>query len=135
MPLEAALQTRLSTLGRVSRWQRVEHGELLAVAADPAKHPLLQPREIEIERRQATGPTRLLQLTAKKKEPRHRRRDFLRSIVQLVALVHAETPAGHPARAAMPALIKQATKLLDHSSTMLELRDHLPLRLWTTRRR
>src|SRR5262249_46220524 len=46
--LEAALQTRLSALGRVSRWQRLDHEVLLAVAADPAGHPLLQPREIEI---------------------------------------------------------------------------------------
>src|SRR5262249_38265903 len=47
--LEAALQTRLSALGRTSRWHRMDHEVLLAIAADPSKHPLLQPREIEIK--------------------------------------------------------------------------------------
>jgi hypothetical protein len=47
---------------------------------------------------------------------------MLRSIVQLVSLVHTQTPAGHAAREAMPALIKQTTKLLDHSTTLLHLR-------------
>ena len=49
--------------------------------------------------------------------------DFLRSILQLVALVHAEAAAGHPARAEMPALIKQATSIARPTrSTMLALR-------------
>ena len=36
--------------------------------------------------------------------------EMLQSIVQLIALVHAECPAGHPARAAMPALIGPVDK-------------------------
>ncbi|SIO62718.1 hypothetical protein SAMN05444166_7129 [Singulisphaera sp. GP187] len=121
LQLDAALQARLSTLGRSSRWQRVEHGELLAVAADPTKHPLLQPREIRIGvAKDRNSPS--LELVTPKKEPLVEG-DFLRSLVQLVALVLAETPAGHPSRAEMPALIKQVTKLLDHPGTLLQLRE------------
>src|SRR5262249_12293803 len=36
--------------------------------------------------------------------------------------VHAETRAGHSARAQMPALIQQTTSLLDHPSTLFHLR-------------
>ncbi|HEY7428420.1 MAG TPA: hypothetical protein VH682_29580, partial [Gemmataceae bacterium] len=119
--LEAALQTRLSALDRASRWQRMDHEVLLAVAADPAKHPLLQPREIEIkvDKRQHYGN---FKLGTKNKDEEAIEGASLRSIVQLVALVHAGTPAGHPARANMPALIKQTSKLLEHSSTLLDLR-------------
>src|SRR5262249_20816003 len=46
LQLEAALQTRLSSLGKSSRWHRLDHQVLLAVASDPAGHPLLQPREM-----------------------------------------------------------------------------------------
>lgn len=120
LQLDATLQARLSTLGRSSRWHQVDHGELLAAAADPAKHPLLQPREIQIgvtkERSRSS-----LQLVSKKKEPLIEGA-FLQSLVQLVAVVLAETPAGHPARAEMPALIKQVTKLLDHPGALLEMR-------------
>jgi hypothetical protein len=118
--LEAGLQTRLSALGRTSRWEQLDHEVLLAVAADPAEHPLLQPREIEIkvDKKQSYGG---LQLGAKNKNEEAIDGRSLRSIVQLVALVHAGTPAGHPARAEMPGLIKQTTKLLEHSSTLLEL--------------
>jgi hypothetical protein len=118
--LEAALQTRLSALGRTSRWEQLDHEVLLAVAADPAKHPLLQPREIEIKanKKQSYGG---LQLGPKNKNEEAIDDRCLRSIVQLVALVHAGTPAEHPARAEMPALIKQTTRLLEHSSTLLEL--------------
>jgi hypothetical protein len=118
--LEAALQTRLSALSRTSRWHQIDHEVLLAVAADPAKHPLLQPREIEIKvdkHRHYSS----LQLGANNKNEETIDDGSLSSIVQLVGLVHAGTPAGHPARAEMPALIKQTTKLLDHSSTLLPL--------------
>ena len=120
LQLDAALQTRLSALGKTSRWQRQDHTELLAVA-DPSEHPLLQPREIEIKVVSNVG-LASLQLAAKTKSEQAIGGDSLRSIVQLVGLVHAETAAGHPARAEMPALIKQTTRLLDHSSTLLELR-------------
>jgi hypothetical protein len=121
LQLDAALQTRLSALGRMSRWHQLDHEVLLRVAADPAKHPLLQPREIEIkvDKKQQYGS---LQLGAKNKNEQAIDSGSLRSIVQLVALVHAGTPAAHPARAEMPALIKLTTKLLEHSSTLLELR-------------
>src|SRR5262249_11764185 len=98
---------------------RLDHEELLAVAADPAEHPLLQPREIEIRvEKSIYGGLRLAGKNKNEQPPG----DSLRSIVQLIALVHAETPAGHPARADMPALIKQTTRLLDHSGTLLDLR-------------
>jgi hypothetical protein len=120
LPLEPALQKRLSALGRTSRWHRVAHEELLGVAADPANHPLLQARDFEIkldkDRSYAS-----LRLGTKNKEDTGPG-DSLRSIMQLVAMVHAETPAGHPARAALPALIKQTTKVLNHPGTLLDLR-------------
>jgi hypothetical protein len=121
LQLDAALQTRLSALGKTSRWHQLSHEELLGVAADPAKHPLLQPREIEI-RGDRDGSYGSLQLAAKNSSELVVAGQSLRSIVQLVGLVHAETPSGHAARAAMPALIKQTTRLLDHASTVLELR-------------
>lgn len=121
LQLDAALQKRLSALGKQWRWQQLDHEELLAVASDPGKHPLLQPREIEIrvEKDRNYGS---LQLAAKNKSEQVAFGNSLRSIVQLVALVHAETAAGYPARAELPALIKQTTRLLDHSGTLLELR-------------
>ncbi len=121
LPLDAVLQRRLSALGRTWRWQRLDHEELLAVAADPAKHPLLQPREIEIKAEKSRGHNSLY-LGTKGKNEQADAGGLLRSIVQLVGLVHAETPAGHPARAEMPALIKQTTRLLDHPGTLFDLR-------------
>jgi hypothetical protein len=121
LQLDAALQKRLSALGKTSRWQHLNHEELLAVASEPAKHPLLQPREIEIKVENEHNHGRL-HLGAKNKSEPVITGASIRSIVQLIALVHAETAAGHPARVEMPALIKQTTKLLDHPSTMLELR-------------
>ena len=120
LTLDAALQKRLSALGKTSRWHHQNHEELLGVAADPLKHPLLQPREMEIkvEKRNYGG----LQLGAKNKGEQAIQGDSIRSIVQLVALIHAETAAGHPARSEMPALIKQTSKLLDHASTLFDLR-------------
>ncbi len=119
--LDAPLQKRLAALGRASPWSRDSHEELLAVAAEPAKHPLLQPRDIEIrvKKDRSYGS---LELQARNKKDGAVAGDFLRSLVQLVALVHAETPAGHPARAAMPALIKQTARLLDEPGTLLDLR-------------
>jgi hypothetical protein len=120
LQLNAALQKRLSALGTTSRWHQINHEEILAVAADPAKHPLLQPREIDIKFDKDEYGT--LFLGAKSKKEQVNLGDAMRSIVHLVSLVHAETAAGHPARSAMPALIKQATRLLDHASTLLDLR-------------
>jgi|GEM_PF-3599105 len=121
LPLEAALQTRLSALSKTSRWQRTDHGELLAAAADPTKHPALQPREIRIEAENARAHSQL-QLAATKKKEETVESGFLRSVLQLVALIHAETPAGHLARAAMPEVIGQVTRLLEHPGLLLELR-------------
>ncbi len=120
LPLEAALQTRLSALSKSYRWEQSEQGELLTIAADPANHPALRPREIRIE--PGKGPNGSGFGLAAKKNEQVVTRPFLRSIVQLVALVHAETPAGNPARAAMPELIRQTSKLLEHPGTLLELR-------------
>ena len=121
LELDVALQTRLSALGGTSRWHRVDHKDLLAVAADPARHPLLEPCEMEIEFN-ADQRFERLQIAAKNKSEPVIGGGFLRSIVQLVALVHAETPAGHAARARMPALIKQTSLFLADSSTILEMR-------------
>jgi hypothetical protein len=124
LQLDAALQKRLSALGRTSRWHRLNHEDLLAVAADPAGHPALRPGEIEIKSEKRANYNHMdLKLAAKDKKQQVLTGDSLRSIVQLVALVHGETPAGHPARAGMPALIRQTTKLLDHAGTLLDLRN------------
>jgi hypothetical protein len=48
--------------------------------------------------------------------------DLIRSIVQLVGMVHGETPAGHAARAGIPCLIQQTAKLLDDAKVLFELR-------------
>jgi hypothetical protein len=122
LPLDAALQKRLSAWARTSYWQGINHEELLAVAADPTHHPLLQPRDIDI-RTDKRGNNLSLSLGARnKKDDDDAPGDSLRSIVQLVALVHAETPAGHPARAALPALIQQTSRWLEQPGTMLALR-------------
>jgi hypothetical protein len=80
LPLDAALQMRLSTLGRAHRWHQIDHGELLAAAADPTKHPALQPREIRIEVEDARSNPQL-RLVAKKKGAEVVESDFLRSVV------------------------------------------------------
>jgi hypothetical protein len=121
LPLEAALQTRLSALGKAWRWQRLNYDELLVAAADPAKHPALQPRPIAIELNKEQNYHRL-DLVARNKGEQTLAGNFLRSLVHLIALVHAETAAGHPARSAIPALIKQLTHLLNHESTLFHLR-------------
>jgi hypothetical protein len=121
LELDAALQTRLSALASASRWQRQDHELLLAAAAEPGKHPLLQPQEMQIGLKTDAHYPRL-ELGVKNHGERFIDSGLLRSIVQLVSLVHAQTPSGHAARPAMPALIKQTTKLLDHSSTLLQLR-------------
>jgi hypothetical protein len=122
LQLDAALQKRLSALGRTSRWGHLDHEVLLAMAGNPAEHPTLQPREIEIRAEKDRNYGRL-DLVSKNKSDKEFSGASLRSIVQLVGLVHAETPAGHPARAAMPALIKQLTRLLNDNGTLLDLRN------------
>jgi hypothetical protein len=121
LPLDAALQKKLSVIGKAYRWQSVNQEHLLAVASDPANHALLQPQEMEIvvnaEQHYAN-----LQLKARSKSEHVYSADLIRNIVQLVGLIHAETPAGNPARKAMPALIKQITKLLNAQSTLFDLR-------------
>ncbi len=121
LQIEAALQTRLSVLGKTSNWQRLNHETVLAAAADPANHPLLQPRELEIK----VNPDKSyggLELAGKNKSDEADLGAALRSIVQLVAVVHAEAAAGHPCRAQMPALIKHTTMALNSPATLLELR-------------
>ncbi len=121
LQIEAALQTRLSVLGKTSNWQRLNHETVLAAAADPANHPLLQPRELEfkVDSKKTYGG---LELAGKNKSDEADLGAALRSIVQLVAVVHAEAAAGHPCRAQMPALIKHTTMALNSPVTLLELR-------------
>lgn len=120
LTLDAALQKRLSALGAMSRWHRVSHEDTLAAAAEPTTHPLLQPRELEIQFT-TDGAYGNLQIGMKNKKEGFAG-DIVRTLVQLIALVHAETAAGHPARSEMPALIKQLSKLVDHANTLLDLR-------------
>jgi hypothetical protein len=121
LSLDAALQKKLSAIGKANRWQTLNHEHLLALASEPAKHPLLQPQELEIavnaDRHYAS-----LELRAKSKSDQVMTADVLRNIVQLIGLVHAETPAGDPARKEMPALIKQTIKFVNTPSTMFDLR-------------
>ena len=120
LQLDATLQARLSSLGRSSRWHQVDNGALMAAAADPAAHPKLQPMESGIGTEKGAAGLTILATGKGKGEPVDD--GFLRSLVQLTSLVHAETPAGHPARAAFPAVVDQALKLLDHAGTLLGLR-------------
>ena len=82
----------------------------LAAAADPANHPLLQPRRawIKVDTSKQHGG---LELGREERSGGGRRGVIpYGPSFNWSPLVHAETPAGHPSRAAMPALIKQATK-------------------------
>ena len=124
LQIDATLQTRLAALGKTSPWQRVDHHELLALAAEPGKHRFLDPRDVEINFN-VNANYGGLQLGTKKNNKEEGVGDLLRSIVHLVALVHAETAAGEACRLVMPALIKRTTKLLDDSRTLLELRSLL----------
>jgi hypothetical protein len=124
LQLDAALQKRLTALGKTARWQQVNHEELLAIATDPAGHPALQPQEIEIKSEKRPNYNHMdLKLAARDQGRQILTGATLRSFVHLAALVHAETPAGHPARGGLPALIWQTTKVLDHAGTLLELRN------------
>jgi hypothetical protein len=118
LPLDATLQTRLAAIGRMWRWQYVEHESLLAIAADPTKE--LQPRDVEIKATSDEG-FLSLRLGAKGKNEQAIAGQLLRSIVHLVALVHSESAVGHPVRCHMPNLIRQTTRLVDHPGTTLEL--------------
>jgi hypothetical protein len=120
LELDAALQKRLTALASASPWDRQDHESLLAAAAEPAKHPLLQPQDMLIKVKTEDYYT-TLEIGVKNRREVFINSGLLRSIGQLVGLVHAQTPAGAAARAAMPALIQQTTKLLDHSSTLLHL--------------
>lgn len=121
LPLDAALQKKLSALGKVYRWQSVNQEHLLALASDPSQHPLLLQQEMEIAIH-AHAHHGNLELQAKNKSAEAYSADLIRNIVQLVGLIHADTPAGDPARKAMPALIKQTIKLLNAPSTLFWLR-------------
>ena len=120
LTLDAGLQKRLSAIGKTSRWDQVDHVELLVAAANPATHPLLQPRELAIEIVSDRSYSSL-QVTGRNKGDGPIAKATIRSILQLVGLVHSETAAGHAARSAMPALIRQVTSLLDHPGTMFDL--------------
>ena len=120
LALEAKLQKRLSALGKTG-WQQVDHQELLSIAADPAKHPTMQPRELEIQLIKERHYSNL-GLKGKKKGDHGIDDELPRSIVQLVSMVHAETPAGDKVREQMPALITQTAKLLAGPKFVLPLR-------------
>ncbi|EDL62252.1 hypothetical protein [Gimesia maris] len=120
LPLDAGLQKQLSALAKASTWQRVSHEQLLSLAADPGRDPLLQLLEMRIEYTE-DGNVPDLDVFAKKRQititP-----DMLKSITQLVGLVHYFTPTGHAARGMMPPLIKQVHKLLNSPKTLIPLR-------------
>ena len=95
LQLDAAMQKRLSALGSTSRWHRLNHEELLGIAADPAKHASLQPREFEFKVTTQNNYASL-QLGPKDKKDQNISSDTLRSIVQLVALIHGEQRRAMP---------------------------------------
>ncbi len=120
LSIDAALQKRLSAISRQSRWQTIDHEELLSAAADPAKAPALQPRAMEIKPVKTKWSVDL----AISADGKHEfDAGILRSAAHLVGLVHAECAAGAAARGEMPALITQIKKLLDDKRTLLTLRD------------
>ncbi|MEM9185946.1 MAG: hypothetical protein AAGB00_05555 [Planctomycetota bacterium] len=121
LPLEAALQKRLSSLESKSRWNRVGHEAMLTAAADPAGSPWLKPVEHGVKL--TSDRYASLQVAPLKgRDDSDTRLSIIYSAIQLIAMIHNETPAGHPTRAAMPPLIKQLTKLLKSPKTMLPLR-------------
>ena len=120
LAIDAALQKKLSAISRQSRWQTIDHEELLSAAADPAKAPALQPRAMEIKQVKTKWSVELAIAGDNKDEFDA---GILRSAAHLVGLVHAECPGGADARAQMPALIKQIKKLLADKRTLLTLRD------------
>jgi hypothetical protein len=123
LALDAGLQKKLSAIGKANRWQTVNHEHLLALAADPTEHPMLQPREMEIGiDGDRSYPGLQVQPKTKAKPDQTYSSELILNIVQLVGLIHAETPAGDPARAAMAPLIKQTIKLINDPKTMFDLR-------------
>jgi hypothetical protein len=121
LPLEASLQQRLAALGQASRWHHVSSEDTLQAAAEPAKHPLLQPRETGFRiNPKVSYPGLQIEATTKKQPGVEE--SFVRSMLNLIAIVHGETPVGHSARPEMPRLIKQLGKLLDGTKLLLELR-------------
>lgn len=120
LPLDADLQKKLSAIAKESSWRRESQEQLLALATNPEKDPLLQPHEMRIEYTE-DGHYPALEIVARKQETAIDA-GLLKSIAQLVGLIHNFTPAGHAARATMPALIKQVGKLLDSPKTLFLLR-------------
>ena len=117
LPVEASMQKRLASFSQTYSWQRVEHEEILSIAAEPLNHPALQPREIKIHAGE-DGP----EFVGPRKNEPALESSTLRTLVHLVGLVHAETSAGHPLRAAMPELIRQLQKFLSAPKILLPLR-------------
>jgi hypothetical protein len=120
LPLDAGLQKKLSAIAKESSWRRESQEQLLTLATNPGKDSLLQPHEMRIEYSEE-GHYPDLRIVARKQETAIDV-GLLKSIVQLVGLIHNFTPAGHEARASMPALIKQVGKLLDSPKTLFLLR-------------
>ncbi|QDU49517.1 hypothetical protein [Gimesia panareensis] len=120
LPLDADLQKKLSAIAKQSAWHRGSQELLLNLAADPVKHPLLQPQEMQIEYSKGDFYPEM-NIVAKKQEAAIDV-ELLRSTAQLVGLIHNFTPADHEARALMPALMKQVTKLLKSPKTLFLLR-------------
>jgi hypothetical protein len=119
LAIDAAIQKRLSAFARQHRWQTIDHEELLAAAAEPAKAAALQPRAMEIKQVKTRYSVDLAISGGNKY-------DFdasiLLSAAQLIGLVHSDCPGGTPARAEMPALVQQINKLLSDKRTLLPLR-------------
>ncbi len=122
LPLDAALQKRLSKLSETSRWSRENHEELLKAAVEPKSHPLFQPTEIEI-RWVKDKHWSHFSFEPKQKKGRSLDTDTLKSAVHLVSMLHAETDATEPARETMPDVIKQITKLVDSPKPLVPLRE------------
>jgi hypothetical protein len=124
--LEPALQKRLVSMG--SRYHaNIGQQRLLEIASAPETHPLLEPRAMEIKRVEDDGrkaftlaPTQALP-GEESAEPIDL--SLLKSIVQLIAVVHAETPLGHAARTDVAALTRRVVNWLDDARSMLRCRE------------
>ena len=112
-PLDAALQKRLSAIGKFRyRWQTRQPGASPRAGVRSGQSSVA-PAARDGDRRQRRAVLTAAPARARRSAATRSRPDLLRNIVQLVGLVHAETCAGDPARKEMPALIKQTTKLLN----------------------
>ncbi len=119
--LDAAFQKRLSARSATHRWQTVNHEALLTAAANPDGTPLLEPHECEFRLDKQQSHYQSIVLEPKTRQAAAVDRELLQSAVLLIAMVHSETPAGDPARATVPALVRRLVKLLEDPRTKVPL--------------